>query len=273
MKHLSLVLTVSVCSIVLFFTSCGDKRLKGYEKTDTGLHYKYITQNPEGKQPKIDDYIYLTISFSSTNDSLLPLENQPAEFFLTEPLFKGSIVEAYAMLREGEEADFVFIADSFYGGNAPDFIKPEDLIYAKIKLNKIKTLEEFEQEEEDAIAEYIKTNEVGVEPTASGLYFVETLQGKGAKVEIGKKISVHYTGKFLDGTVFDSSIRRGMPMSFTVGLDDMMPGFVEGVLLMNQGGKATFLIPSEMAYGISHPSSPIPPFSPLLFDVEIHSVE
>jgi len=274
MRHLSLVLTVTVCSIVLFFTACGDKRLKGYEKTDTGFYYKYVTQNPEGKQAQIGNYVYLTVSYSSTNDSLHPIENQEIAFFLPEPSFKGDIVEAYAMLKEGEEADFIFIADSFFRGEKPDFLIPGDLIYVKVKTRKLKTLEEFEQEEEEAISEYIKANEITVEPTASGLYFMETLSGKGAKVESGKRISVHYTGKFLDGTVFDSSIQRGQPLPFVVGVDGMIPGFVEGVLLMNQGGKATFLLPSEIAYGmVDDPRSPIPPFSPLLFEVEIISVE
>ena len=273
MKHLSLVLAVSVCSIVLF-TACGDKRLKGYEKTDTGFYYKYVTQNPEGTQPQIGDYVFLTVSYSSTNDSLPPFENQEMAFFLPKPAFKGDIIEAYAMLKEGEEIDFIFIADSFFKGEKPDFISPEDLIYVKVKMNKMKTLEDFEQEEEEAIAGYIKTNNITVEPTASGLYFMETLKGKGAKVESGKRISVHYTGKFLDGTVFDSSIRGGQPLSFILGVDGMIPGFVEGVLLMNQGGKASLLLPSEIAYGMAdNPRSPIPPFSPLLFDVEIISVE
>ena len=273
MKHFSLVL-VALCSIALLSTACGDKRLKGYEKSDSGFYYKYATKNAEGKQAQPGDFVFITLSYSSTNDSLPKFENQEMMDVFGGAPFSDDLQGVYAMLKEGEEADFIFLADSFFKGDMkPPFLKEDDLLYFKVKINKVKTLEDFEQEEIASIANYIKDNNVTVEPTQSGLYYIETVVGKGKKVEMGKKVTLHYDGKFLDGTVFDSSVQRGQPFMFTLGQDSMIPGFVEGVLLMNEGGKATLLLPSSIAYGISRPGAPIPPFAPISFDIEIISVE
>jgi peptidylprolyl isomerase len=275
MKRTSFVVT-TLCVIAFLTSACGgDKRFKEYEKTDSGLYYKFKTKNPEGKQPKLGDYLYLTISYHSDNDSITPFESNPIMDILGESKYSGDLYEAYSMLKEGEEADFVLRADSFFlvfgGGQLPPFITSENVLYFTIRLNQIKTVEEIEQEEADVIEKYITDSNITVEPTESGLYYIETLKGKGKKVEAGKKISVHYTGKLLDGTVFDSSIPRGQPLSFMVGIDPMIPGFVEGTLLMNQGGKATIFFPSHLGYG-DRGAGAIPPFTPLLFEVEIVEV-
>jgi hypothetical protein len=288
MKRISLVITV-LCTIAIVFSACGDtkfkdifsvfgdKRVKGYEKTDNGLYYKFKEQNPEGQQPQQGDFLFMTVSYYSDNDSVPKFENKEITDMLGESMFKGDIYEAYALLKEGDAADFIIKADSFFyymgGGQIPSFITENDVLFFTIKMNEVKSIDDFQKEEEEAIRKYITDSNITVEPTASGLYYLETTKGKGAKIENGKTVSVHYTGKFLDGQLFDSSVQRGEPISFVVGADPMIPGFVEGVLLMNKGGKATFLLPSDIAYGVGHPSSPIPPYTPLLFEVEIVDVK
>ncbi|MDR1878259.1 MAG: FKBP-type peptidyl-prolyl cis-trans isomerase [Bacteroidales bacterium] len=274
MKQTSLTVTI-LCLIAFVFSACGDKRFKDYEKTETGLYYKFTERKPEGKQPQQGDFLSMTVSYKSDNDSIPPFEKREIMNRLMESMYPGDINEAYAMLREGEEAEFVLRADSFFiamfgKGNLPEFITPENVLYFTIRMNKITTMEEFEQEEVTAIQNYITANNITVEPTSNGLYYIETAKGKGTKVEDGKQVSVHYTGKFLDGSVFDSSVQKGEPMTFIVGGDPIIPGFVEGILLMNQGGKATFIIPSELGYGMGN--QVIPPFTPLLFEVEIVEV-
>ncbi|MDR1180656.1 MAG: FKBP-type peptidyl-prolyl cis-trans isomerase [Bacteroidales bacterium] len=275
MKRISLIVTV-LCTIAIAFAACGDSRFKDYEKTETGLYYKFKERNMEGQQAQIGDFLYMTVSYYSDNDSIPKFEAREITDMLGESIFVGDIYEAYGMLKEGEEADFIIKADSFFyamGGQIPPFITANDLLFFTIKMNEIKTMDDFKNEEEEAIQNYIDQNNITVKPTESGLFYMETEAGKGAKVENGKTISVHYTGKFLDGQVFDSSVERGEPIAFTVGTDPMIPGFIEGVLLMKQGGKAMFLLPSEIAYGISHPSAPIPPYTPLLFEVEVVEVK
>lgn len=272
----SLLTAIAVVAVAVCFSACGEKKFKDYEKTETGLYYKFKERNPEGKQPKIGDFIFMTVSYSCSNDSIPKFEPRDMFDALAEPIFQGDIFEAYSLLKEGEEAEFVIKADSFFfyylGGQIPPFITAEDVLFFTVKMNKVKTMSDFEQEEKEALKSYITENNITVEPTESGLYYIETQAGKGKKVETGKQVKVHYSGKFLDGTVFDSSVPRGEPITFIVGVTNMIPGFVEGVLLMNQGGKAIFILPSDIAYRESHPNAPIPPFTPIMFEVEIVEV-
>ena len=119
---------------------------------------------------------------------------------------------------------------------------------------------------------YLRENNITVEPTASGLYYIETEKGTGPQAMPGNTVYVHYTGKLLDGTVFDSSVDRGEPFSFRLGVGQMIKGWDEAIAMMNVGGTATLVIPSEIGYG-SRDSGSIPSYSTLVFDVELISVE
>ena len=109
--------------------------------------------------------------------------------------------------------------------------------------------------------------------TASGLEYIEVEAGTGAQAEAGKTVSVHYTGKFPDGNVFDSSISRGEPITFRLGAGRVIKGWDEGIALMKVGGKAQLTIPPELAYGERGAGGVIPPNTTLIFDVELISVD
>ena len=109
--------------------------------------------------------------------------------------------------------------------------------------------------------------------TASGLEYVETLAGAGAQAKAGDTVRVHYTGKFPDGKVFDSSVSRGEPLEFPLGKGSVIKGWDEGIALMKVGGKATLTIPPQLAYGESGAGGVIPPNATLLFDVELVGIK
>ncbi len=109
-----------------------------------------------------------------------------------------------------------------------------------------------------------------VKETASGLQYVVEKEGTGAQPSATDEVTVHYTGKLLDGTVFDSSVKRGEPATFP--LNRVIPGWTEGVQLMKEGAKYTFFIPSDLAYGPQGVPNAIPPHSTLIFDVELIKV-
>ena len=109
--------------------------------------------------------------------------------------------------------------------------------------------------------------------TASGLEYLEVEEGSGEQAKAGKTVSVHYTGKFQDGKVFDSSISRGEPISFPLGAGRVIKGWDEGIALMKVGGRAQLVIPPHLAYGESGAGGVIPPNATLVFDVELVSVD
>jgi len=121
---------------------------------------------------------------------------------------------------------------------------------------------------EKFLAENKKNAEV--KETASGLQYVVEKEGTGAQPTAEDEVTVHYTGKLLDGTVFDSSVNRGEPATFP--LNRVIPGWTEGVQLMKEGAKYTFFIPSDLAYGAQGVPQVIPPHSTLIFDVELIKV-
>lgn len=121
---------------------------------------------------------------------------------------------------------------------------------------------------EKFLSENAKREEVKV--TSSGLQYVVEKEGNGAQPTAEDEVTVHYTGKLLDGTVFDSSVNRGEPATFP--LNRVIPGWTEGVQLMKEGAKYTFFIPSDLAYGPQGIPNAIPPHSTLIFEVELIKV-
>lgn len=111
----------------------------------------------------------------------------------------------------------------------------------------------------------------GVIETASGLQYKVIEAGEGDKPQATDEVTVHYTGKLLNGTVFDSSVERGEPATF--GLNQVIPGWTEGVQLMSKGAKYTFWIPSDLAYGERGAGGQIEPGSTLQFEVELIDIE
>ena len=110
----------------------------------------------------------------------------------------------------------------------------------------------------------------GVVSLPSGLQYQVIKEGEGKKPSATDRVKCHYEGTLIDGTLFDSSIKRGQPAVF--GLNQVIKGWTEGLQLMGEGAKYRFFIPSQLGYGAQQAGEMIPPYSTLIFDVELIEV-
>jgi len=160
------------------------------------------------------------------------------------------------------------IADQMKGSSTMDpqsadnYVRTELKKLGDVKKEKVKKMGE----------DFLEANKSkpGVMTTASGLQYKVQKEGTGLMPDVNDKVTVHYHGTLIDGTVFDSSVERGEPSTFA--LNQVIPGWTEGLQLMKEGGKTTFYIPQDLAYG-SRGQGKIDPFSTLIFDVELIKVE
>ena len=131
-----------------------------------------------------------------------------------------------------------------------------------------KTYKNETENAENELNKYLKENKLNPIRTESGLYYLQTKSGNGENPQVGTQVKVHYTGKLLDGTVFDSSISRNEPIQFNLGVGQVIPGWDEGIRLMSKGEKGILFIPYYLGYG-DRGAGAIPPFATLIFDVEL----
>ncbi len=159
-------------------------------------------------------------------------------------------INSVEIIRVGDEAEKFDAVKAFTDFNAS---KEE-----RIKKNK------------EAAEAQLKEISEGFTVTDSGLrYKITHKSGSGIKPKKGDNVAVHYAGKLVDGTVFDNSYNRGEPIEFPIGIGYVIPGWDEGIQLLEQGDKATFIIPPYLGYGEAGAGGVIPPNATLIFDVEL----
>ena len=281
------IATVALCLLFgAVLVACGPKSpFPGYKPTGTGLYYKQIKAG-EGEQIKDGDVIKVRLAYY-INDSLLYTTDvlpEPAYDLVHESLFQGDLYEGFRLMHVGDSMSFMINADSvfnkqFHAPIIPDFVTPDAFLRWEVAVDEAMTEEAFHQMKEEeaaalqraskeALKAYLAENGIEAQPSETGLVYVCTKPGKGPKPANNQTVKVHYTGKLLDGTVFDSSVDRGEPFEFQLGVHQVIPGWDEGIAMMSKGEKGILYIPSELAYG-PRQAGQIPPYSNLVFEVEL----
>ncbi|MCD4772198.1 MAG: FKBP-type peptidyl-prolyl cis-trans isomerase [Bacteroidales bacterium] len=267
-------------------------------KPTEGVYY-IEEEKGSGRKVKETDFIKLNFAISLIDGKSIFStfeRNRPMEFEFGKNWDTKGVNIGIKNLRKGGKAKIIVPSELGFGKKGKSNVIPPfaTLIY-NVELVDITTKAEHEKQqailkkqqeqkkakeqkvnknaESGKIKKYLSDNSVTVQPSESGLYFIETEAGTGAQAEVGKKAKVHYTLYYLDGTKLQSSKDANRPFEFTLGKGEVIPAWDEAIALMKEGGKATLLAPSKIAYGENGKGKDIPPYTPLLFEVELLEVK
>lgn len=287
MKKTNIFLIVALAAGM---ASCGQM---GYKKTPSGVEYKI---HVEGKGPKVKVGEYLEVNMKNFMGDTMVLSTYdmlPQIFQIQKPQGKYDFMEAMALLGPGDSATFLVPADSVFGElNRPPFLKKGQKIRLVVKAVKVlKSLNEANAEftamqntyntaqtvkDNKVIEDYLAKNHLKGIKSPQGVYIVIKQDGNGAIPQTGQLVKVNYTGKTLEGQVFDSNVdsafRHVAPLEFPLGQGQVIRGWDEGIAQLKKGTKASLIIPSPMAYGLMGQPPVIKPNTILVFDVELLDV-
>jgi len=249
-------------------TGQGDPGYKFPDETDTGLTHDTI------------GVLSMANSGPNTNGSQFFITLQP------QPRLNGSY-SVFGQIAEGQS-----VVDSIGKVETDTRNKPkEDVRINTVEIVRkgkeakefdavkafeegIQAFEDAEAKKEEEINNKINTMYDNLEETESGLkYVITTENSTGQQPQAGDMVSVHYEGRLIDGTVFDSSFKRDQPIEFALGQRRVIAGWDEGVALLKKGEKATFVIPPDLGYGPRGAGGVIPPNAYLVFDVELVDIK
>jgi len=281
MKYLYIIL------LLFCFAQCSKT-----QKTQCGIEYTII-ETKHGEQLKAGDFVQIHFNCLTEYDSVLSsstLVKRPLILQLY-PLKeeRSEINEAILGLSVGDSALIYpnaldFLTKTMKQTNIPARIKKDSKLRFSVRIIKTLTLQEIadiKKKEEEKLAlqeqmllsEYIRKEGINQKPFPSGLILVELEKGKGKSINRNSKLSISYKGTFVNGLEFSSSERDGEPLKLDMSKDKLIEGWIEALLLMKQGSKAKLIIPSKLAYGANGLKHLVAPFTSLVFEITVLSVE
>lgn len=277
-------LFIALAAAATLFAACNSEGIQ----TEHG--YRFVNHSNKGGQKPQPGETVLVQSYVWIGDSLMTSTQKsfggPREYelFTKDALPKRvpALYDAVLLMGEGDSATVYETIDTFLQKFVPPALKDAKEVRHELVLVDVITKAEKEKAQAESDAKFLavqnKTQEAvksytagtlaGLTTTASGLKYKIEDQGSGAKIKAGDQVKVHYYGCLTNGTMFDNSYQRGEMYPYPAGVGQMIPGFDEGVMLLNRGGKILMFIPSKLGYG-EQAAGQIPPNSELVFFVEV----
>ncbi len=280
------VLLLFCLALLGLTTLAADKKKQKTVKLPSGLKYIPFIKRDSVKHPVVGDVVYYHLILKNHLDSVIfdtHKEFGPQQLNIEKSNFHGDLNEGIKLMSIGDSICFLIKTDSLYGSFMPHFaVKHKYMKFYITLLNfmskenwKIKLKADYDiqaKKDDRLIHEYFAQKNKTPDSTRNGLYYMMLQKGNGHFPVAGDTITVNYTGKLTDGTVFDSNtdpkFRHVEPFQFVVGKGSVIKGWDEGLLTFDQGAKGTIIIPSGLAYGKRN-SGIIPVNAILVFDIEL----
>ncbi|MEX2639270.1 MAG: FKBP-type peptidyl-prolyl cis-trans isomerase [Balneolales bacterium] len=263
------------------------------EKASSGVYVEKLTENAQGKQVVEDHVVGILYTMThltggheieSHTDILAPLRFSNSFDLNLNAIHPAGLNYEIGGMREGEKFRFYIPSVQAYENYSHDelFDSYSNFIL-EVDLVEVKTEEEIYEEEMDTIEAYLELNEPDAESYPNGLYYVLKEEGSGDQPNINSQVKFHYTRKYLDGTVIQSTL-DGDPEQVHLNDNQLVTGFKNGILLMEEGEKAKLIMPSKLAFGKSVQVIPqalreqlaedgeivqTKPYSPVIYEVEL----
>lgn len=296
MKKIALILTLFAGSFLQV------KAQDDFVRTPKGAQVKNFTNNA-GDKIKLNDVVTFEVIQKTEKDSILYntyTMHQPVKIQIQASRNVADLMDVLPLLAVKDSALVKIPTDSIFMGHdsdRPPFLPKGSNVIVILKIDRIQSLDDAINEQKKAVDsirtveaaganKYIADHKLVVKTTPSGLKYFITQPSTKKKPLKGDTVMVNYTGRMLSGKVFDSSVqaeatkaglqqpgRKYEPIPVVLGENSVIQGWEEGLLLLNEGSKAKFIIPSNLGYGTEGYGENIPPFSTLVFDIELVKIK
>ena len=292
----------------LSLVACGDDAKSGMQTTDLGNRYTYTNANDDGQLAEAGDFIYFQAQVKNEADSIIydtrdaggdmPVIQALSDSIINENT--GPVEDVVRKLRVGERAVIRTNISEYPPQAKPAGMQNDTVLLYDVEVTEIVNQEEFSarqealRAEQEAKAEVIRGREEEVleftqqvyddykagelddelQTTPNGVKYILHEEGTGPEAEPGSGVVVQYVGRLSsNGEIFDQSFERGMGIPFPLGQRRVIAGWDEGIDALQQGDRATLIIPADLGYGEQGtPNGSIPPNSELIFYVELEEV-
>lgn len=276
--------------MVFAVVACTKSKYPGFKQAENGVYIKYHVKGAESAKPQLNSVVTLDMVYRLSDTVLFDSKElgEPLQFPVVEPTFKGDLYAALTLMNIGDSVTVVFPADSFFMVMArmpelPEWVTPGEPIYFDMKLISFLSNEEnvaqqraellkMKEQEQEVLKVYLESNNITVAPKPSGLYYIETKKGTGPLPKTGDVMKVNMTISMIESMPLFSTIGRE-PMEIEFGQPFDTPGFDEALGYMSKGTMAKLIVPSHIAFDSVGRGGMIPPYSTMIYEVEVLSIK
>jgi len=287
MKNILISITVVVFITTVIF-SCSSDEFGGYTTAENGTKYKVHYRGSDTSKAIEAEIVTVNLSYR-IDDSVIfnsTTMGEPMKFPIIKAMFQGDLYDGLTLMGTGDSLTIEVVADSFFFKTAnmtelPEYVEPGSHLYYDVKLLKHISnanfqleLEEMniikERDEKILLQNYLVDNDIDVAPTTSGLYFIPLEKGRGKRPDTGNMCQVFLSVKQLDGTeLYTNFGERALDVDYGKNFDTQ--GFMEGLGMLKEGGKAQLIVPSWIGVG-STGREVVPPFTTLIYEVKLQAI-